>query len=399
MANTLLTPTMITRKALRILHQKLNFIPNINHQYDDRFAQSGAKIGTSLQIRKPPQYTVRTGATLTTQDATETYETLTVNNQCGVDISFTSAELAMSIDDFAQRFLDPAMTTLASYLENAAFAMINDVANTVDNIGASATYGNFLTGRKRLVDNLAPTGMYKAILNTQDSVDMVNSLKGLLNPTGILSDQYRKGVMGEAAGFQFYENTLIPTHTSGTAVAGATGYLLNMSFALATAYSSLTLDTGTVTTLTAGDTITIAGMYRVHPETKANTGELMQFVTTSALAASGTGVGISPPIYVSGPFQNVVNTQYDNSAVNKVGGASAVYKPSVVFHPDAFTFATADLPLPDGVDFARREVQDGISMRVIRQYTITDDAFPCRFDIYYGYKTLRAQLAAKILSN
>lgn len=397
MGNTLLTPTMITRKALRILHQKLNFIPNINHQYDDRFAKT-PKIGSSLQVRIPPQYTVRTGATLSTQDAVETYATLNVTSQRGVDITFTSAELALSIDDFADLFLAPAMTVLASYMENDALSMINDVYNTVDNIGAAAAFRNFLTGRKRLVDGLAPPGMYKAILNTQDNVDMVDTLKGLLTPSKNIGDQYRDGVMGQGAGFSFYENTLIPTHTSGTALT-ATGYQLNMSFTLATATASLTVDTGTITTIAAGDTITIATMNRVHPETKTDTGELMQFTVTGALAASGTAITVSPPIYVSGPLQNVVNTTYDNTAITKIGGASAVYKPSLVFHPDAFTFATADLPLPDGVDFARREVQDGISLRCIRQYTISNDSFPCRFDVYYGYKTLRAQLAAKILSN
>lgn len=397
MANTLLTPTMITREALRVLHQRLNFIPNINHQYDDRFAKT-PKIGSSLQIRIPPMYTVRSGATLTTQDATESYTTLSVATQRGVDITFTSAELALSIDDFSDRFLKPAMTVLASYMENDAFSMINDVWNTVDNIGAAAAFRNFLLGRKLLQDNLVPPGNLKCILNTQDNVDMVDTLKGILNPSGLIGSQYRDGKMGEGAGFEFYENTLIPTHTSGTA-STTTAYLLNMSFTLATATSSLTIDTGS-NTIAVGDTITIATMTRVHPESKTDTGVLQQFtVTAAATGPNATSMTVSPPIYVSGPFQNVVNQAYDNSAITKIGGPSVVYKPSLVFHPDAFTFATADLPLPDGVDFARREVQDGISLRCIRQYTISNDSFPCRFDVYYGYKTIRAQLAAKILSN
>jgi hypothetical protein len=396
MANTLLTPTMITREALRVLHQRLNFIPNINHQYDDRFAKT-PKIGSSLQVRIPPMYSVRTGATLTTQDATESYVTLNVTRQRGVDLTFTSAELALSIDDFSERFLKPAMTTLASYMENDAFSMIDDVYNTVDNIGAAVAFRNFLQGRKILRDNLVPPGDLKAILNTQDNVDMVDTLKGLLNPSGVLSTQYKDGMMGTGAGFEFFENTLIPTHTSGTASL-TTAYLLNMTFALATATASLTIDTGS-NTIFVGDTISIAGMNRVHPESKADTGVLQQFTVVGAVSANGTSLTVSPPIVVSGAFQNVVNIPYDNAAITKIGGPSAVYKPSLVFHPDAFTFATADLPLPDGVDFARREVQDGISLRCIRQYTISNDSFPCRFDVYYGYKTIRAQLAAKILSN
>jgi len=32
MPNTILTPTAVTRKALAVLHQKLNFIGSINRQ-------------------------------------------------------------------------------------------------------------------------------------------------------------------------------------------------------------------------------------------------------------------------------------------------------------------------------------------------------------------------------
>ena len=78
MANTLLTPTQATREALRILHQKLRFVGSISRQYDDSFAKKGAKIGTSLTIRLPNQYTVRTGATLTAQDTTEASTSLAV---------------------------------------------------------------------------------------------------------------------------------------------------------------------------------------------------------------------------------------------------------------------------------------------------------------------------------
>lgn len=397
MANAILTPTAVTREALRILHQKLNFVGNINRQYDSSFAKSGAKIGDSLKIRLPNQYTVRSGANLSTQDTTETSTTLQIATQKGVDVTFSSAELTLSLDDFSKRILQPAMSVLAATVEADALSMALDVYNNVNNIGAAITFNKLLGGRKTLADNLAPSDERKAVLNTQDNLDLIDALKGLFQDSNAIKEQYREGSMGRTAGFDFYENTLLASQTTGTAAA-VTGYTVNG--ATATGATGIVVQLG-ATTFKKGDIITIAAVNRCHPETKADTGVLQQFVVTADYAGGAGTLAISPAIY--GPtslgLQNVVALPLTTAAVSKVGGASAVYKPSLVFHPDAFCFATADLVLPQGVDFAARETMDGISMRVVRQYAISTDTLPCRLDILYGYKTLRAQLAARILSN
>lgn len=397
MPNTLLTPQMITREALRILHQKLNFIGNINRQYDDSFANSGAKIGDTLSIRLPNQYTVRTGKTLSTQDTTENKVPLTVATQKGVDVNFSSAELTLSLDDFSTRILEPAMAVLAANMEADAFSMLLDVYNSVNNIGSAITFKNVMTGRKLLNDNLAPIDNRTCILNTTDQVDLIDALKGLFQDSSAIQKQYKEGMMGRTGGFDFYENTLIPTQTTGTAAA-STGYTVNGAVT-ANGSSTVTVAAGT-TTFKKGDIITFSGCNRVHPETKADTGTLQQFVVTADYAGGAGTLQIAPAIYTSGGMQNVLATGIPNGAtVTKVGGASTVYKPSLVFHKDAFAFATADLIMPKGVDFAAREVYDGISMRIVRAYDINNDNLPCRIDVLYGYKTLRAQLAARILSN
>ena len=398
MTNTILTPQIITREALRILHQKLNFIGNINRQYDDSFAQSGAKIGDTLSVRLPNQYTVRTGKTLSTQDTTETKVPLTVATQKGVDVNFSSAELTMSLDDFSTRILEPAMAVLAANLEADAFSMVLDVYNAVNNIGSAITFKNVMTGRKLLNDNLAPIDNNRTcILNTTDQVDLIDALKGLFQDSSAIQKQYKEGMMGRTGGFDFYENTLIPTQTTGTTLA-ATTYTVNGAVTTNGA-TTVTVATG-ATTFKKGDIITFSGCNRVHPETKADTGTLQQFVVTADYAGGAGNISISPAIYTSTGQQNVLATGIPNGAtVAKVGGASAVYKPSVVFHKDAFAFATADLIMPKGVDFAAREVYDGISMRIVRAYDINNDNLPCRIDVLYGFKTLRAQLAARILSN
>jgi hypothetical protein len=386
----------VTREALRILHQKLNFVGNINRQYDDSFANAGAKIGDSLKIRLPNEYVVRTGATLSAQATTETSTTLQVATQKGVDLNFTSVDLTMSLDDFSQRILEPAMSVLAANIEADALTMYKDVYNIVDQDATAFTWNTVLSGRKLLNDNLTPMDNQRScLLSTGSSVKLVDALKGLFQDSGEIAKQYKEGKMGRSAGFDFYENTLLVPHTTGTA-AKTTGYTVNGAVT-ANGSTSVTVQTGS-TTFKAGDIFTVAGCFRVHPETKVSTGVLQTFVVTADYAGGAGNVSFAPAIYTSGGRQNVVAAGMANSsAIVKVGaGASELINADMVFHKDAFTFATADLIMPRGMDFAARQVMDGISMRVVRQYDINNDKFPCRLDVLYGYKAIRPQLAARL---
>lgn len=396
MPNSILTPTAVTREALRILHQKLNFVGNVTRSYDDSFAKTGAKIGDSLKVRLPNEYVVRTGATLSAQDTTESSVTLQVATQKGVDLNFTSADLTLSLDDFSSRILEPAMSVLAANVEADALNMYKDVYNVVDQDTLALSWNTILNGRKTLVDNLAPMdGNVTTLLSTTSNVKLVDALKGLFQDQEAVAKQYREGKMGKGAGMTFYENTLLTDHTTGTA-AKSTGYLVNGALT-ANGTAAVVVDTGT-TTFKQGDVFTVAGCFRVHPETKVSTAVLQQFVVTVDYAGGAGSISFSPPIYTSGGRQNVVAAGFaDNAAIVKVAaGASELMNGDLVFHKNAFAFATADLIMPSGVDFTAREVMDGISMRAIRQYDINNDKFPTRLDILYGYKTLRAQLAARL---
>lgn len=393
MPNSILTPTAVTREALRILHQKLNFIGTINRSYDDSFAKTGAKIGDSLKIRLPNQYSVRSGATLSTQDTTESSVTLQVATQKGVDLNFTSVDLTLSLDDFSKRILDPAMSVLAANIEADALSMTKDVYNLVDGDGAALAFTHILNGRKTLNDNLAPMDNSRsALLSTEHTVKLIDSLKGLFQDSEAIKKQYKEGMMGRTSGFDFYENTLVSDHTTGTAVK-ATGYLSN---GVDQTGSTIAVDSAT-TTFKKGDVITFAGVNRVHPESKVSTGKLQQFVLTADYAGGAGNISISPAVVATGAKQNVSNAIADNSAVTKVGAAaSELLNGSMVYHKDAFAFATADLVMPSGVDFSSRETMDGLAMRIVRQYDINNDKFPCRLDILYGFKTIRPELACRV---
>lgn len=397
MPNSILTPTAVTREALRVLHQKLTFVGNINRTYDDSFAKSGAKIGDSLKIREPNQYTVRTGAVLNAQDTSETSTTLQIGTQKGVDLNFSSAELTLSLDDFSSRILEPAMAVLAASIEADAYSMYKDVYQMVDSDTASLAFADILKGRKALNDALAPMDNNRsAVLSTTHAVKIVDALKTLSEDAGSIGKQYREGRMYRAGGFDFYETTHAGDHATGTA-AKTSGYVCNTSTGITSGTATITVSGGSNTFL-KGDVITIADVYRVHPETKVSTGVLQQFVVTADSGGSATSLALSPTPVTSGARQNVSLVSAGASkAVVKVGaGASELLNTSMVFHRDAFAIAFADLVMPKGVDFAAREVYDGISMRVVRQYSINDDKFPCRIDVCYGYKTIRPQLACRI---
>jgi hypothetical protein len=394
MPNQLLTIDMITAKALVILHQKCNFIGSINRQYDDSFANAGAKIGSTLRIRKPVQYTVSSGPTLQLQDTIEVQVPLAITNQTHVDFTFASSELTLQVDDFTNRYIEPAMAVMAASIESQVLnAMVRATYNQVGTPAAPQAFKTVLQARKMLLDNLTPQSrQWQLRINTQDNVDMVDQLKGIFQSTTQISRQYTDGVMGLSAGFEWAENTHLTTYTRGAQA----GYTTSAS--TTQTGSTLAVLTGTGTG-NAGDVFTIAGVFRVHPETKVNTGVLQEFVLTAAAAAGAGNWSIAPPITPTGARQNVSNSPGATSAIVFAGTASLASGVSLAYHPDAYTFATADLVMPGGVDMASRVVKDGISMRAVRQYSISDDTLPIRIDVLWGAAAIRPELGCRLLAN
>jgi len=313
-----------------------------------------------------------------------------------VDTTFSTAELTMSLDDFSKRILEPGMSVLASAMEYDAMTMYKDVYNAIWTPGSPLTYDPVLDGRALMQVSLAPMNDRTANLNPRDMADLVQDTKTLFNNQSNISEQYREGYMGRVAGFDFMENTLWPGHTAGSED-GA--YVVNTSTGITSGSAIIAVTAGTGT-LALGDIFTIVGVNSVHPETKVDTGVLQQFVVAAAYAGGAGNVTVSPTPITSGAKQNIViNSAGSGKTVVVAGTASGADTTSLLYQKDAFTFVTADLDMPDGVHFAAREVLDGISMRIVRQYSINDDMIPCRIDVLYGYKTLRPQHATRLHFN
>jgi len=398
----------ITRKALSILHNKLVFCKTINKQYDDRFARSGAKNGGELVIREPNQFTIRTGAVMDTQDVTETTQTLTVATQKGVDVNFSSVELTLSLDDFADRILNPAMTRLAAEVDktviDACYPYIYKYQQTT--AGTQPVSGDILGARSMLNQGLAPSGDRHLMMDALGSQSIITSALSHYNPADELSRQYKEGLVGRIYGFNFWETETLPTHTAGTRTnATPTCYTTTTATSIENAKANITLTTGaTGTTYTAGDVFHITSVYAVNPETKTTCAWLQMWSVTADTncTTAAHAVPVSPIPYRSGAKKNVhiigtiAAAVYVSSTVVSTGAASAANLNNLAYHRDAFTMVTADLEMPSGVDFAAREVYDGISMRVVRDFDIVNDKFPCRIDVLFGQKAIRPEWAVRI---
>ena len=400
MANSLLTIDMITRKSLEILENNLVISRNVNKEYDDSFAVEGAKIGSTLRIRLPDRALVTDGAALQVQDDNEQFTTLTVSSQKHIGINFTSAELTMQLDDFAERVLKPRISQLASSVDADVANAYKSIFNTVGTPGTTpATALVLLQAQQKLNESAAPMAPRYATVNPAANAGLVNGLSGFFNPTNTISRQFKTGMMGEGV-FGFEEMNMsqsIVNHPTGSRA----GTILVNETVSAQGQATITLDGFTSsTTVTVGDVFTMAGVYAVNPQTRLSTGSLQQFVVTAAQTAATAdmvNMAISPPMYTaSNALATIDAFPANNAAVTFVGTASTVYPQNLVYHKNAITLATADLLLPQGVDMASRQVHNGISMRIVRQYDINNDRMPCRVDVLYGFNTIRPPMACRI---
>lgn len=406
MANSILTPQIITREALRILHAQSNFLTKINRQYDSRFAVSGAKIGTSLDVRLPNKFTVRTGSTYTAQNMIERKVNLPVATIKGVDCTISDSELTLSLNDFSEQFLKPAMNQLASDIEySAMLSMYKSVPNYVGTVASQIDYKKFQQAGQRLTENLAPTSDRTFLLNPASRVEFSDAVKGLFQASSNIEDQYCEGIVGRTGGFDVFENTMIPVHTTGTyggtpltngATQGSTG-----SGNAYVATSDIITDgwTSGGTSLKAGDIVTFAGCYDVHPETKVSTGVLKKFVIVSDVSDTTGAITmtVSPGVIAGGAYQNCSNRIADNSAITVLGTSATAYGQNLAFHKDAFTFVSADLDIPKGVDMAARERFGNISMRCVRWFDGDSGDWKTRFDILHGMAALYPELACRLV--
>lgn len=417
MANTLLTISKITNEALMVLENELTFTSEVSREYDDQFAVVGAKIGNVVNVRRPARFIGTTGPALNVEDFNETSVPVTLDTQFHVDTQFTTQDLALSLDMFSDRVLKPCVAAIANKVDRDGLVMAkNNTANIVGVAGTAPT--SLLTylnaGAYLDAEGTPRDGRRCVVIEPFTSATIVDSLKGLFMPESQIGEQYRKGLMGRDSGgmnWKMDQNVVSQTFgswatTAGTLTADTTGAFtgsINTGWA---ATSTITLTNSQTLTLKKGDTFTIANVFGVNPQNRQSYGKLRNFVVTADVTGTaGTiSVVVSPAIITGGQFQNVTVSATSATATVtpfSIAGttATAVVSPqNLLFHRNAFTVAMADLELPEGVHFAGRasDKEIGLSIRVVRQYTINNDAIPTRLDVLYGWAPLYRELSCRV---
>jgi hypothetical protein len=413
MSNNLLTISKITNEALMVLENELTFTGGVDRNYDDQFAVVGAKIGQTVNVRRPGRFIGAVGPQLVVEDFNETSVPVTLSTQFQVSTQFTTQDLALSLDMFSDRVLKPAIATVANKIDRDGLVMAkNNTANIVGTAGTAPTgLITYLTAAAYLDSEGAPRdGRRSCVVEPFTSATIVDSLKGLFVPNDKISGQYTKGLMGRDSGGMNWlmdQNVVsqqfgsYSTATLACNVTTATGFLSS-----GWAYSStITVGaTSAAATLNQGDTFTIAGVYAVNPQNRQTYGnKLRSFVvqSTTAIGSGGTAsVTVVPAIITAGQFQNVSVTSTGSQTVTPFNNTGVVSAQNILMHKNAFTLACADLELPEGVHFAGRasDKEIGLSIRVVRQYTINNDSIPTRLDVLYGWAPLYPELACRIAS-
>lgn len=406
MPNSLLTIGQITNEALAVLENMLPFSMNANTQYSDQFAKTGAKIGDSISVRVPPTYIGRDGPLLKVESSVETSVPLTLV-QAGCDLSFSTADLTLSIDDFSSRFIQPAIASVANKVELNGLLLYRQIANITGTPGTQPTDVTLSNANALLDECAAPfDGLRSVVLSPRAAASIQQATKGLFQSSSNIAEGYKTGRFADGLGFKSYVGQNVWTHTAGpqggTPVVAAT--------ALATAGSTIPVTGWTAAVglrLRAGDTFTLGttsnGVLQVNPQSRLSTGLLQSFVVLADFSSDASGNGnlsVFPAIIPSGANQTVDISSASGSLTLTVttGTANQQTRQSLAFHRDAFTLATADMMLPEGVHMAKRvrSKRSGISLRAIQAYDINTDQAPLRLDILYGWAALRRNLAVRV---
>ena len=415
MANTMLTISMITNEALMVLENELTFTSEVSREYDDQFAIVGAKIGATVNVRRPGRFIGAAGPALSIEDLNETSIPVTLTTQWQVATQFTTQDLALSLDNFSSRVLKPQVASIANKIDRDGLVMATaNTANIVGTVGTRpSSLNTYLQAGAFLDSEGAPRdGRRCVVIDPFTSVTIVDALKGLFVPDSQIADQYRKGLMGRDSGgmnWKMDQNVVSQTFSAWATTAGAVT-VTSGAQGLTTGWASsstLSLTTTQTLTLQAGDVIQFTGINAVNPQNRQSYGQLRNFVVNTAVTATAGAfnVSVSPALISAGLLQNVTASpaaatvvQFTSLATGTANAQTGAQ--GILFHRNAYTLAMADLELPEGVHFAGRasDKELGLSIRIVRQYTINNDAIPTRLDVLYGWAPLYQELGCRITS-
>lgn len=410
MANNTLTASVIAKVALPILENELQVVKTMWRDHESEFSSkvNGYAKGDSVTIRRPPDFTVRTGAVSSSQDVIEGSTTLTIDQQKGIDFQFSSTDLTLKVEDMATRILKPAMSALANDITNDVLTeMYRGAYNWVGTPGTRITnFTGFSKGPERLDELAAPNdGNRTSVLCPNDYWGLAGGQTSLYSP-GLVSEAWKSGDLKDIGGIGVMMSQVVPSHTvgplGGTPLINGGAQNVTYDSVKTTWAQSLITDGWTAAAasrLKQGDVFTIANVFMVNPKTKVSTGILQQFVVNADVSSDGSGnltASISPPIITSGPYQTVNAVPADNAAITVLGTAGTSYRQNLAYHKNSMALAIVPMEMPAAAYGGSRESYKDFSVRLIPSYDATNDISKWRMDILYGRKMIDPRIVTRL---
>lgn len=415
MANNTLTADVIAKIALPILENELGVINKMYRAHEEEFSSTvnGYKKGDTISIRRPADFTIRSGATMSAQDVIEGKTTLVVDQQIGIDFQFTSTDLTLKVEDMAERIIKPAMSRIANEL--ASDVLIHMYRGTYNLVGTQGTrvdsFSDFSKAPERMDEMAIPSDNRHAILCPSDFWGLVGSQTALYAPS-LVGSAYRSGDLGDLGGLATMMSQVTPAHTvgplGGTPLVNGAAQNVSYDTAKNAWTQSLITDGWTAAAASrvkAGDVFTIyaagtsgAKLKMVNPKTKVATAIDQQFVVISDGSSDASGnltLTISPPIITSGPYQTVNVAPADNAGLVFDGTASTAYRQNLAFHKNAMALAVVPMEMPPAAYGGTRQSYKNLSVRLIPTYDATNDISKWRLDLLYGRKLIDPRLTVR----
>jgi hypothetical protein len=408
----------ITEKALTGVTNNTLMASRVKRAWDKDFQESN-RIGNALSVRVPQIYVPRTGNVAQPNGLVDSFQQIALQ-QTGVDVYLTAAQLTLNATDFHANVVENMVLAANQQIDTLIYNQMFPNANNGSSLNLSG-FNQFYGSVGTAFTNLLPFsagyayGMLQgsmpfdakvsALINPLAGAQLTNGIATYLQPSKEIAEQYRNGSLGDAMGISFATSANVPNLVLGT----WSGTIL---------YSSGASDGGNTLTpsgqtgaFNPGECFTISGVYAVNPQGKAVTNTLKQFTVVSQVAGGNGLVTFSPPLFLSGPNQNINALPVASAPIYMWGtsagtalsaGTGQVVQQNLVFHEDSTCFAMADISDLSGMGMVAssrmRDKKTGIRMRGAFFYDGISDTVLFRLDLLAGAGVLRQGFATRVIS-
>jgi hypothetical protein len=399
--NDFLTTDWFSMEMLRLLVNPLEVTEFLNSKWNADYQKPFAP-GAIVNIKYPPKFLIRNGMGYTPNGIQQIQTTVNCNQAFGIDFEWDDIEAALKLDrgDDRQNELyiqNPLEQIAQEWDSRSALFCYQNFNNITGVLGTDPTalqsYSN--AARQRVVE-MAGVGSGKkgVVIPPQVNTALAPTIMALMNPSDAVEKAFKRGIIGQHAGYNWHESMSLYDHTAGTWAGAVTVNGAGQSG------STLTITATANDTFLIGDVIGLGGVNNVNPSTRRRTNatNTKTVVITQNLTAAGGGadvINFLPVIYGPGsPYQNVTALPANGATLTLFPGTTSpngkTGKNGLLIERDAVAIVNVPIELPKNQQIARqqRHPKTGMAVRFVRAWDPKESKMINRFDTLGGYGPL-----------